>query len=77
MAVVACLIDVSTALADNEAVGEEIYLIELGMPSVFTFDQVSMLCSVYWGKVGALGATKISQMKRTTRGGFRCLITSC
>ena len=40
------------------------------MPIVFTFDQVSMLCSVSWGTMGAPGATKASQMQPTARRGI-------
>ncbi len=43
---VACLLNASAALADGKAVGEGIYLMGPGMPSVFTFDQDSMSCSV-------------------------------
>jgi hypothetical protein len=54
-ATVACLFNASTALADDKANGEGIYLMGPGMPSVFTFDRNSMSCSVSWGTMGAPG----------------------
>jgi hypothetical protein len=54
-AALACLFTASTALADDKANGEGIYLMGPGMPSVFTFDRDSMSCSVSWGTMGAPG----------------------
>ncbi len=58
---VACLLNASAALADGKAVGEGIYLIGPGMPSVFTFDRDSMSCSVSWGTMGAQGPGPFSE----------------
>ena len=58
---VACLFNVSTALADEKADGEGIYLMGPGRPSVFTFDRDSMSCSVSWGTMGAAGPGPFSE----------------
>ena len=58
---VGCLVVASTALADNAAEGEGIYLMGPGMPSVFTFDRNSMSCSVSWGTMGARGPGPFSE----------------
>jgi hypothetical protein len=58
---VGCLFTASTALADNGAEGEGIYLMGPGMPSVFTFDRSSMSCSVSWGTMGAGGPGPFSE----------------
>ncbi len=42
-------------LADGRVEGAGIYLMEPGMPSVFTVDRNSMSCSVSWGTMGAPG----------------------
>ncbi len=61
--VVACLFNVSTALADDKANGAGIYLMGPGMPSVFSFDRNSMSCSVSWGTMGASGPGPFSEPK--------------
>lgn len=48
-------------LADERAEGAGIYLMGPGMPSVFTFDQGSMSCSVSWGTMGAPGPGPFSE----------------
>ena len=58
---VACLFNASTALADDRADGEGIYLMGPGMPSVFTFDRESMSCSVSLGTMGAPGPGPFSE----------------
>ena len=57
----ACAFAASAAFAEPRADGEGIYLMGPGMPSVFTFDQRSMSCSVSWGTMGAAGPGPFSE----------------
>jgi len=57
----ACALAASATFAEPRADGEGIYLMGPGMPSVFTFDQGSMSCSVSWGTMGAAGPGPFSE----------------
>jgi hypothetical protein len=50
-----------TAYADERAHGAGVYLMGPGKPSVFTFDEDSMSCSVSWGTMGAPGPGPFSE----------------
>ena len=53
--VTAWIVPAQLGLADERVEGAGIYLMEPGMPSVFTVDRNSMSCSVSWGTMGAPG----------------------
>lgn len=61
LAALACLVMASAAFADQRVRGAGVYLMGPDMPSVFTFDQESMSCSVSWGTMGAPGPGPFSE----------------
>lgn len=65
----AWLVVIQPSLAAPRAEGAGIYLMEPGLPSVFTFDRDTMSCSVSWGTMGAPGPGPLYKARNGPRPG--------